>query len=65
MRRGGADMLVRGGTMLRRVEQLFERLAHLIRPSRSSDLWSEVDIVLADYGERKEWLRGHGAGMGF
>lgn len=25
--------------------------------------WNEVDKVLPDYGERKEWLRRNGAGL--
>lgn len=38
-------------------------LAHLIRPNHSPAFWNEVDKVLPDYAERKEWLRVHGAGM--
>lgn len=38
-------------------------LAHLIIPSHSAKFWNEVDKVLPDFGERKEWLRVHGAGM--
>lgn len=38
-------------------------LAHLIRQNHSPAFWSEVDKVLPNYGERKEWLRVHGAGM--
>ncbi len=38
-------------------------LAHLIHPNHSAAFWNEVDKVLPDYGERKEWLRVHGAGM--
>lgn len=38
-------------------------LAHLICPNHSSKFWNEVDKVLPDFGERKEWLRVHGAGM--
>lgn len=38
-------------------------LAHLIYPNHSTKFWNEVDKVLPDFGERKEWLRVHGAGM--
>ena len=38
-------------------------LAHLICPNHSAKFWNEVDKVLPDFGERKEWLRVHGAGM--
>lgn len=38
-------------------------LAHLIVPDHSAKFWNEVDKLLPDFGERKEWLRVHGAGM--
>jgi predicted metal-dependent hydrolase len=38
-------------------------LAHLIHPNHTEAFWNEVDKVLPDYGERKEWLRVNGAGM--
>lgn len=38
-------------------------LAHLIHPNHTAAFWNEVDKVMPDYQERKEWLRGHGAGM--
>lgn len=38
-------------------------LAHLIHPNHSAAFWNQVDKVLADYVDRKEWLRDHGAGM--
>lgn len=38
-------------------------LAHLIHPNHTDAFWNEVDKVMPDYGERKEWLRVHGAGM--
>lgn len=38
-------------------------LAHLLYPNHSERFWNEVDKLLPDYGERKEWLRVHGAGM--
>lgn len=38
-------------------------LAHLIHPNHTDAFWNEVDKVMPDYQERKEWLRVHGAGM--
>lgn len=38
-------------------------LAHLIVPDHSAKFWNEVDKLLPDYCDRKEWLRVHGAGM--
>lgn len=38
-------------------------LAHLIHSDHSTKFWNEVDKLLPDYAERKEWLRVHGAGM--
>ena len=38
-------------------------LAHLIFPNHTKEFWNEVDKVMPDYAERKEWLRVHGAGM--
>lgn len=38
-------------------------LAHLICPNHTKAFWNEVDKVMPDYGDRKEWLRVHGAGM--
>ncbi len=38
-------------------------LAHLIYPNHTAAFWNEVDKVLPDYRERKEWLRINGAGM--
>jgi predicted metal-dependent hydrolase len=38
-------------------------LAHLIVPDHSARFWNEVDKMLPDFSERKEWLRVHGAGM--
>ena len=42
---------------------VIHELAHLIYPNHSAKFWNEVDKVLPDFGERKEWLRVHGAGM--
>ena len=39
-------------------------LAHLKYPNHTVAFWNEVDKVLPDYAERKEWLRVYGAGMG-
>jgi len=38
-------------------------LAHLRHPHHTDAFWNEVDKVIPDYGERKAWLRTHGAGM--
>ena len=38
-------------------------LAHLIHPNHTEAFWNEVDKVMPDYQERKEWLRVNGAGM--
>ena len=32
-------------------------------PNHTAAFWNEVDKVIPDYGERKEWLRVNGAGM--
>lgn len=39
-------------------------LAHLIHPNHTEAFWNEVDKILPDYLERKQWLRVNGAGMG-
>lgn len=39
-------------------------MTHLIHPNHTEAFWNEVDKVLPDYRERKEWLRVNGAGMG-
>lgn len=38
-------------------------LAHLIRSNHTTAFWNEVDKVMPDYHDRKEWLRVNGAGM--
>ena len=38
-------------------------LAHLIYPNHTAAFWNEVDKVIPDFQERKEWLRVNGAGM--
>ncbi|ACS79723.1 M48 family metallopeptidase [Maridesulfovibrio salexigens] len=38
-------------------------LAHLIHPRHTTAFWNEVDKVLPDYLERKEWLKKRGAEM--
>jgi predicted metal-dependent hydrolase len=38
-------------------------LAHLIHPNHTAAFWNELDKVLPDFQERKEWLRDNGAGM--
>jgi predicted metal-dependent hydrolase len=51
-------MKVPGGTKL-----VVHELAHLIHPNHTAAFWNEVDKVMPDYQERKDWLRAHGAGM--
>lgn len=38
-------------------------LCHLHHRDHSDAFWNEVDKVLPDYRDRKEWLRGRGAGL--
>ncbi|MBW2636919.1 MAG: M48 family metallopeptidase [Deltaproteobacteria bacterium] len=38
-------------------------LAHLIHANHTEAFWNEVDKVMPDYRDRKEWLRVNGAGM--
>ena len=38
-------------------------LAHLIHSNHSAKFWNEVDKVMPDFQDRKNWLRDHGAGM--
>lgn len=38
-------------------------LCHLIRRDHSDAYWNEVDKVMPDYRERKDWLRKYGAGL--
>jgi predicted metal-dependent hydrolase len=38
-------------------------LAHLRYPNHTRAFWNQIDKILPDYQERKEWLRVNGAGM--
>jgi predicted metal-dependent hydrolase len=38
-------------------------LVHLIHPDHSKVFWNELDKVMPDYLERKDWLKNHGVGM--
>lgn len=38
-------------------------LAHLVHANHTEAFWNEVDKVLPDYLDRKQWLRVNGAGM--
>lgn len=38
-------------------------LVHLIHPNHNEAFWNELDKVMPDYQERKNWLRDNGAGM--
>lgn len=38
-------------------------LVHLIHPNHTAAFWNELDKVMPDYQERKNWLRDNGAEM--
>ena len=38
-------------------------LVHLIHPNHSKAFWNEIDKVMPDYMERKDWLKKYGVGM--
>lgn len=38
-------------------------LCHMYHQNHSDAFWNEVDKILPDYGERKEWLRLNGASL--
>ena len=38
-------------------------LAHLIHPNHTAAFWNQVDKVMPDFQERKEWLRNNGSGQ--
>lgn len=38
-------------------------LCHLRQANHTDAFWNEVDKVMPDYRERKEWLRIHGASL--
>ena len=38
-------------------------LIHLIHPNHTEAFWNELDKILPDFKERKEWLRVNGAGL--
>jgi len=38
-------------------------LVHLIHPNHSNAFWNEMDKVMPDFEERKNWLKSHGVGM--
>jgi hypothetical protein len=38
-------------------------LVHLIHPDHSKAFWNELDKVMPDFEERKNWLKSHGVGM--
>jgi len=42
---------------------IVHELAHLICANHTEAFWNEVDKVMPDYRDRKEWLRVNGAGM--
>lgn len=38
-------------------------LVHLIYPNHTDAFWNEVDKILPDYAERKEWLKENGESL--
>jgi predicted metal-dependent hydrolase len=38
-------------------------LAHLLYPNHTKAFWNEVDKLMPDFQERKDWLKMNGAGM--
>ena len=39
-------------------------LVHLLHKNHTAAFWNEVDKLIPDYQERKQWLKVNGAGMG-
>ncbi len=39
-------------------------LVHLIHKNHTTAFWNEIDKLIPDYQERKQWLKVNGAGMG-
>lgn len=39
-------------------------LVHLLHKNHTTAFWNEVDKLIPDYQERKQWLKVNGAGMG-
>ena len=51
-------------TPLKMVDYIFlHELAHLIYPNHSPSVWNQLNKIMPDYQERKEWLRTNGVGM--
>lgn len=42
---------------------IVHELCHIHQRNHTDAFWNEVDKVMPDYRERKEWLRKHGAGL--
>ena len=38
-------------------------LCHLHQTNHSDAFWNEIDKILPDYKERKDWLRNYGASL--
>ena len=38
-------------------------LCHIRQRNHSQSYWNEVDRVMPDFSERKDWLRKNGAGL--
>ena len=43
---------------------IVHELTHLIHPNHTNAFWNQIDKVIPDFEERKQWLKVNGAGMG-
>jgi predicted metal-dependent hydrolase len=39
-------------------------LVHLLHKNHTTAFWNEIDKLIPDYQDRKQWLKVNGAGMG-
>jgi hypothetical protein len=42
---------------------LIHELAHLLHPNHTPEFWREIEKLMPDYQERKDWLKANGARM--
>ena len=42
---------------------IVHELCHMHQRDHTNAFWNEIDKVMPDYEERKEWLRKNGAGL--
>ncbi|WP_166278704.1 M48 metallopeptidase family protein [Lyngbya confervoides] len=45
------------------IAQVIHELCYFHHRNHGNTFWNEVDKVMPDYHERKEWLRKHGASL--